>query len=204
MCTSSWTTTPRQHPRVTLSRSTATILRALHSDLASWLNQVEIWSTDHAAGHRRGTFAAQELVEKTIKRSNSNNHAQPSSGPPPRIDLRKNHCSATFQVPRRRTLGQIERTARPFMSDEHFTVDGTLIEAWASQKSFRPKDGTGKPAGTGGEVDFKGEKRKNQTHASTTDPDARLYRKSRGSEAKLSYMGHVLMENRNGFCCRRF
>jgi transposase len=94
--------------------------------------------------------------------------------------------------------------ARPFMSDEHFTVDGTLIEAWASQKSFRPKDGTGKPPGTGGEVDFKGEKRKNQTHASTTDPDARLYTKSRGSEAKLRYMGHVLMENRNGLLLQTF
>jgi transposase len=81
----------------------------------------------------------------------------------------------------------IER-AKPFMSDEHFTVDGTLIEAWASHKSFRPKDGTGKP-GAGGEVDFRGEKRKNQTHESTTDPDARLFTKSSGSAAKLSYMG---------------
>jgi len=94
--------------------------------------------------------------------------------------------------------------ARPFMSDEHFTVDGTLIEAWASHKSFRPKDGTGKPPGPGREVDFKGEKRKNQTHESTTDPDARLYRKSRGSEAKLSYMGHVMMENRNGLLVQTF
>ncbi len=94
--------------------------------------------------------------------------------------------------------------ARPFMSDEHFTVDGTLIEAWASQKSFRPKDGTGKPAGAGGEVDFKGEKRKNQTHESSTDPDARLWTKSRGSQAKLSYMGHVMMENRNGLLLQTF
>ena len=94
--------------------------------------------------------------------------------------------------------------ARPFMSDEHFTVDGTLIEAWASQKSFRPKDWTGKPAGAGGEVDFKGEKRKNQTHESSTDPDARLWTKSRGSQAKLSYMGHVLMENRNGLLLQTF
>ena len=90
------------------------------------------------------------------------------------------------------------------MSDEHFTVDGTLIEAWASQKSFRPKDGSGKPAGPGGDVDFKGEKRKNQTHESTTDPDARLWTKSRGSEAKLSYMGHVMMENRNGLLVETF
>jgi transposase len=88
--------------------------------------------------------------------------------------------------------------ARPFMSDEHFTVDGTLMEARASQKSFRPKDGTEKPPGTGGDVDFRGEKRKNQTHESRTDPEARLWTKSRGSQAKRSYMGQVLMENRNG------
>jgi transposase len=94
--------------------------------------------------------------------------------------------------------------ARPFMSDEHFTVDGTLIEAWASQKSFRPKDGTGKPPGTGGDVDFRGEKRKNQTHESRTDPEARLWTKSRGSQAKRSYMGHVLMENRNGLLLQAF
>ena len=94
--------------------------------------------------------------------------------------------------------------ARPFVSDEHFTVDGTLIEAWASQKRFRPKDGSGKPAGQGGEVDFKGRKRKNETHESTTDPDARLWTKSRGSEAKLSYMGHVMMENRNGLLVETF
>jgi len=94
--------------------------------------------------------------------------------------------------------------AKPYISDEHFTVDGTLIEAWASHKSFRPKDGTGKPPEPGGDVDFRGEKRKNQTHESTTDPDARLFTKSRGSEAKLSYMGHVLMENRNGLLVQTF
>src|SRR5579864_1740707 len=94
--------------------------------------------------------------------------------------------------------------ARPFMSDEHFTVDGTLIEAWASHKSFRPKDGTGKPPGPGGEVYFHGEKRKNQTHESTTDPEARLFKKSKGSEAKLGYLGHVLMENRNGLLVQTF
>ena len=94
--------------------------------------------------------------------------------------------------------------AKPHMSDEHFTVDGTLIEAWAGQKSFRRKDGKGKPPGSAGEVDFHGEKRKNQTHASTTDPDARLFRKSKGSEAKLNYMGHVLMENRNGLLVQTF
>jgi IS5 family transposase len=94
--------------------------------------------------------------------------------------------------------------AKPHMSDEHFTVDGTLIEAWASQKSFRRKDGKGKPPGAGGEVDFHGEKRKNQTHESTTDPDARLFKKSKGSEAKLGYLGHVLMENRNGLLVQTF
>lgn len=94
--------------------------------------------------------------------------------------------------------------AKPYMSDEHFTVDGTLIEAWASHKSFRRKDGSGKPPGPGGDVDFRGEKRKNQTHESRTDPDARLFTKSRGSEAKLSYMGHVLMENRNGLLVQTF
>ena len=94
--------------------------------------------------------------------------------------------------------------ARPYMSDEHFTVDGTLIEAWASQKSFRRKDGKGKPPGPGGEVDFHKEKRKNQTHESTTDPDARLFKKSKGSEAKLGYLGHVLMENRNGLLVQTF
>jgi transposase len=86
------------------------------------------------------------------------------------------------------------------LSDEHFTVDGTLIEAWASLKSFRPKDGP-PPAGGGGrnpEVDFHGERRLNRTHASTTDPEARLLKKAKGKEAKLCFMGHVLMENRHG------
>jgi IS5 family transposase len=86
------------------------------------------------------------------------------------------------------------------LSSEHFSVDGTLIEAWASPKSFKPKDGSGEPPGPGrnGERDFHGERRTNDSHASTTDPDARLYRKGRGKEAKLSFMGHALMENRNG------
>jgi transposase len=85
------------------------------------------------------------------------------------------------------------------LSDEHFTVDGTLIEAWASLKSFRPKDAP-PPEGGGRnpEVDFHGEKRLNQTHASTTDPEARLFRKGKGKEAKLCFTGHVLMENRHG------
>ena len=86
------------------------------------------------------------------------------------------------------------------LSSEHFSVDGTLLEAWASPKSFRPKDGSDKPPGPGrnGERDFHGEKRKNDTHASTTDPDARLFRKGPGKEARLVFMGHALMENRNG------
>jgi transposase len=83
----------------------------------------------------------------------------------------------------------------PLLSDEHFSVDGTLIEAWASQKSFRPKDGSGD--GDGG-ANFHGQQRKNDTHASTTDPDCRLYRKAAGREAKLCYMGHATMENRHG------
>ena len=86
------------------------------------------------------------------------------------------------------------------LSDDHFSVDGTLIDAWASMKSFRPKDGSGEPPGPGrnGECDFHKEKRSNETHAPTTDPDARLYRKSDGRESRLCFMGHVLMENRNG------
>jgi IS5 family transposase len=89
---------------------------------------------------------------------------------------------------------------KALLSDDHFSVDGTLIEAWASMKSFRPKDGGGSPPGPGrnGERDFHGEKRSNETHASTTDPEARLIRKGRGQGAKLAYMGHVLMENRSG------
>lgn len=89
---------------------------------------------------------------------------------------------------------------KALLSGEHFSVDGTLLEAWASTKSFRPKDGSGPPAdpGRNGEQDFRRQKRGNETHASTTDPDARLYRKGRGKEAKLCFMGHALMENRNG------
>lgn len=82
---------------------------------------------------------------------------------------------------------------KPLLSDDHFSVDGTLIEAWASHKSFRPKDGD-----DGDGTNFHGQKRKNDTHQSTTDPDSRLYRKASGREAKLSYMGHALMENRHG------
>src|SRR5271167_4252481 len=83
---------------------------------------------------------------------------------------------------------------RPLLSDEHFSVDGTLIEAWASHKSFKPKDGSDDGDGR----NFHGQKRKNDTHQSTSDPDSRLYRKAQGREAKLSYMGHATMENRHG------
>src|SRR6202167_2518683 len=89
---------------------------------------------------------------------------------------------------------------KKLLSSEHFSVDGTLIDAWASMKSFRPKDGSGEPPSPGrnGERNFHNEKRSNDTHASTTDPDARLYRKAAGRESRLCFMGHVLMENRNG------
>jgi transposase len=90
-------------------------------------------------------------------------------------------------------FAQVKQQATGLMSDEHFTVDGTLIEAWAGQKSFRRKDDGGSGSG-----DFHGEPRSNQTHASRTDPEARLYKKSAGQEAKLSYLGHTLVENRNG------
>jgi len=80
-----------------------------------------------------------------------------------------------------------QEAVKALLSDDHFSVDGTLIEAWASMKSFRPKDGSGEPPASGrnGERDFHGEKRSNQTHASTTDRDARLYRKGPGQPAKL-------------------
>jgi transposase len=83
---------------------------------------------------------------------------------------------------------------KPLLSNEHFSVDGTLIDAWASHKSFQPKDGSDDGDG----ANFHGQTRKNDTHASTTDPESRLYRKARGREAKLSYMGHAVMENRHG------
>jgi transposase len=101
------------------------------------------------------------------------------------------------------------RRVRRLLSRDHFSVDGTLIEAWASMKSFRPKDDGGGGGGGGGdgggsgpgrntERDFHGETRSNRTHESTTDPEARLYRKGNGRESRLCYMGHALMENRNG------
>ena len=94
------------------------------------------------------------------------------------------------------TLPQV----KDLLSDEHLSVDGTLIQAWASMKSFRRKDGADEPPAPGrnGERNFRGEKRSNETHASTTDPDARLAKKSNGQEAKPGFTGHLLMENRNG------
>ncbi len=113
-----------------------------------------------------------------------------------------------------------DKAVAPLLSDEHFSVDGTLIQAWASMKSFQPKDaatnseppasgdaGPGQDVGAltvetaadrNAEVDFHGQKRSNDTHASRTDPEARLYRKGAGKEAKLCFMGHALMENRSG------
>jgi transposase len=92
------------------------------------------------------------------------------------------------------------RKVKQFLSDDHFSVDGTLVEAWASLKSFRAKDGSDEPpsAGRNGERDFHGEKRKNDTHESATDPDAKLFRKGDGQPAKLCFIGHALMENRSG------
>jgi transposase len=110
---------------------------------------------------------------------------------------------AVFSKNRERLLNQevareffvrVLAQAKPYLSDEHFSVDGTLIEAWASQKSFQKKDG-----GNAAPGEFRGDKRNNETHESKTDPDAKLYRKGHGQEARLGYLGHVLMENRNGF-----
>lgn len=106
----------------------------------------------------------------------------------------------------RKFLAQVAGQARKnqLLSDEHFSVDGTLIEAWASIKSFKPKDEPPQdgppqaPQGRNEERDFHGKKLKNDTHASTTDPDAKLYKKGKGKEAKLSYMGHAVMGNRSG------
>jgi transposase len=92
------------------------------------------------------------------------------------------------------------RQVRALLSDEHFSVDGTQIAAWASMKSFQAKDGSSEPPSPGrnGESDFHGEKRTNETHASVTDPEAKLYRKGKGKEAKLSYVGNAMTENRHG------
>jgi len=97
------------------------------------------------------------------------------------------------------TLTGLPKVKR-LLSSDHFSVDGTLIDAWASMKSFRPKDGSGAPpaGGRNGERNFHKEKRSNETHASATDPDARLFRKGDGRESRLCFIGHALMENRNG------
>lgn len=101
-------------------------------------------------------------------------------------------------------LGEVVREARKrrLISEEHFSVDGTLLQAWASHKSVRPRAEQGPPAGGGSgrnpEVNFHGQRRTNETHVATTDPEAMLAKKARGQEAKLSYAGHILMENRNG------
>jgi IS5 family transposase len=98
----------------------------------------------------------------------------------------------TSEVAQQFFAAVVEQSKR-FMSDDHFTVDGTLIQAWASQKSFRSKDSS-----DGDGTNFHDSKRSNDTHESTTDPDARLYKKSYGTESKLAYLGHALVENRNG------
>ena len=104
----------------------------------------------------------------------------------------------------RRFFDEVVRVARKdkLLSSDHFTVDGTLIDAWASFKSFKRKDNDEppKPGDGTGMVDFKGEKRSNATHQSTTDPEAKLMRKGNGQPARLSYGGHALMENRSGLC----
>jgi len=94
----------------------------------------------------------------------------------------------------------VEARRRKLLSEDHFSVDGTLLEAWASLKSIHPKDGGGprKPGERNPDVDFHGQSRTNDTHCSSTDPEARLARKGMGKEAKLCFAGHVLMENRNG------
>src|ERR1700676_3410779 len=107
-------------------------------------------------------------------------------------DIAAKFLSAVLAQPRVKRL----------LSTDHFSIDGTLIEAWASMKSFKPTDGAKEPPAAGDgrnqETEFHGQRRSNETHASTTDPEARLYRKGPGKEAKLCFMGHALMENRNG------
>jgi len=105
----------------------------------------------------------------------------------------KNRERLLNQVVAREFFCRVLVQAKTHLSDEHFTVDGTLIEAWASQKSFQKKDGGNDDPGQ-----FRGERRRNDMHESKTDPDARLYRKGHGQEAKLGYLGHMLMENRHG------
>lgn len=106
----------------------------------------------------------------------------------------KNRDRLLNQVVARQFFARVKQQAADLMSDDHFTVDGTLIEAWASHKSFRPKDGDSSGDGT----NFHGDKRTNETHESKTDPSARLYEKAAGKEAKLAYLGHIVTENRHG------
>jgi transposase len=105
----------------------------------------------------------------------------------------KNRDRLLNQELARMFFDRVLRQAQGHLSDDHFTVDGTMIEACASQKSFQKKDGDDDEGG-----EFRGQKRTNDTHQSKTDPEAKLYRKGNGQEAKLSYLGHVLIENRNG------
>jgi transposase len=105
-------------------------------------------------------------------------------------DLARHFFDAIVRIAREQDL----------LSSEHLTVDGTLIEAWAGAKSFKPKDGPPPPSDGRGGVDFRGSTRTNDTHGSTTDPEAKSARKGKGKEAKLCFGGHALMENRNGLC----
>jgi len=106
----------------------------------------------------------------------------------------KNRDRLLNQAMARTFFQRVLERAQGLMSDEHFTVDGTLIEAWASQKSFQRKEGPRDGDG----ANFRGQPRTNDTHASITDPDAKLYRKSKGAESRLAYLGHLLIENRHG------
>ena len=106
----------------------------------------------------------------------------------------KNRDRLLNQAVAQRFFQLVVEQAAPWLSDEHFTVDGTLLEAWAGQKSFQRKDDDPDDHGQ----NFHGQTRSNDTHASKTDPDARLYRKSKGTEARLAYLGHVLMDNAHG------
>ena len=107
-----------------------------------------------------------------------------------------NHAIAQAFLAALLALPEVKKLLRA----EHVSVDGTMLKAWASRKSFRPKDGSGEPPAPGrnGEADFRKTRRSNDTHASATDPDARLYKKADGPASKLAYLGHALMENRNG------
>ncbi len=125
-----------------------------------------------------------------------------SESPFDRSSFSKNRARLIEHEVGKEFLSAIVELARKekLLSDEHFTVDGTQIEAWASLKSFKPKDtdDNSKPGGSNPEVNFHGEKRCNDTHQSTTDKESKLFRKGKGKEAKLSFCGHMLMENRNG------